>query len=161
MIAAHVTTKAPPCPVVPRSAIYGAKKTTVRDWLNVSSQNQYAPVTRNQVRDTVIAVCGVPLMGFQSSSRTRKFTRARHIYFFLCRVHTRQSMPKIGLLAGVHDHTSVKYGASKVAVHMKDFEQDVAAVESALGLSPLSRQMHLLGDYEMFYRKQTNFRGMK
>jgi len=62
--------------------------------------------------------------------------RARHIYFWVARVHTAQSLPRIGYACGCRDHSTVAHGVQKVRARFEEYREDIAKVEAVLGVSP-------------------------
>jgi chromosomal replication initiator protein len=54
------------------------------------------------------------------TSRTSALARARQIAMYLCRTQTNLSLPKIGLIFGGKDHTTVLYAYNKIADEMKN-----------------------------------------
>lgn len=155
----HLVRKPPPSPIVPRHLIYRVAPvqpfaSVSRDWLFVGSEGFEGHVSRADIRAATLRVCGVELREFCSDARPDVVVLARQIFYFLCRVHTSASYPAIGAMAGGRDHTTVLYGATKVASRLDDFAERLAAVESAANLSSAHRNMALLGDYIKYFNRK-------
>lgn len=66
-------------------------------------------------------------VAFKGDRRDKYLVIARHIAYFLCREHTLKSYPDIAYAVN-RDHTTVMYGAKKIARRLEHGDQDIRIV---------------------------------
>ena len=94
------------------------------------------PLSLHQIRNAVCAYYGVSVQDVISDRRTARVVRARHVMFYLSKMLTTCSLPKIGRFLGGRDHTTVLHGLNKIAVLKHSDAQlaaDIAAISKVLG----------------------------
>jgi hypothetical protein len=68
-----------------------------------------------EILDAVVRASGILKTEICSRSRTWRHSRARNVYFYLCRERTGRSFSAIGRLVGGRDHSTVLSGARRAA----------------------------------------------
>jgi len=72
------------------------------------------PITPGRILAATAAAFDVTITELESPSRRQPLARARQVAMYLCRQLTDLSLPKIGLLFGSRDHTTVLHGVNTV-----------------------------------------------
>jgi len=72
------------------------------------------PITPGRILSATAAAFEVTIVEMESPSRRQPLARARQVAMYLCRQLTDLSLPKIGLLFGGRDHTTVLHGINTV-----------------------------------------------
>jgi chromosomal replication initiator protein len=72
------------------------------------------PITPGRILSATAAAFDVTIAELESPSRRQPLARARQVAMYLCRQLTDLSLPKIGLLFGSRDHTTVLHGVNTV-----------------------------------------------
>lgn len=70
-------------------------------------------------------------IAFKGDRRDKYLVTARHIAYYLCREHTMNSYPDIAYQVN-RDHTTVMYGAKKVARRLAHGDGDIRLVCDAV-----------------------------
>ena len=78
------------------------------------------------------AVTGVSVDDIKSFRRGTAISRARQIFFWLCKQYTLCSYPQIGSYLG-KDHTTAIYGAKKVSARLADYPE-LDKIKTLLGV---------------------------
>lgn len=73
-----------------------------------------APITSGRILSATAAAFDVTITELEGPSRRQPLARARQVAMYLCRQLTDLSLPKIGLLFGSRDHTTVLHGINTV-----------------------------------------------
>tara|TARA_Y100000588_G_C14152974_1_gene881352 strand:- start:36 stop:1406 length:1371 start_codon:yes stop_codon:yes gene_type:complete len=76
--------------------------------------------TVENILKTVAAFYGVKVSEIKSKRRTREISTTRQIAMYLCREHTKSSLPAIGKSFGGKDHTTVIFSHKKIANSIKE-----------------------------------------
>jgi chromosomal replication initiator protein len=63
---------------------------------------------------------GIKVADIKSKRRTRDISEPRQIAMFLCREHTKSSLPEIGRQFGGKDHTTVIFSYKKISKLVKN-----------------------------------------
>jgi len=82
-----------------------------------------APISPGRILAATAESFGVSITDLEGPSRKQPLARARQVAMYLCRELTDLSLPKIGLLFGGRDHTTVLHGVNNVAKLMKEDQQ--------------------------------------
>jgi hypothetical protein len=64
--------------------------------------------------ETVAKYFDLPVEDVRSHRRTTQLKEARHICFYMARLHTKLSYPAIGKMFGGFDHTTCIFGATRI-----------------------------------------------
>lgn len=73
-----------------------------------------APVTSGRILAATAAAFAVTIPELEGPSRRQPLARARQVSMYLCRQLTDLSLPRIGMLFGGRDHTTVLHGVNTV-----------------------------------------------
>jgi hypothetical protein len=85
----------------------------VRDWLNITSPKETAPITAKRIMAEICALYGVAHVDLISNRRTHRLVLPRQHACYRLRTETPFSLPQIGRLMGGRDHTSILYSIRK------------------------------------------------
>lgn len=77
------------------------------------------PVNLNNIFDAVCEHCHVTPQDINGKSRKKEFTQARQIAMYLASRHTTLTSPRIGILIGGRDHTTVLHSCRKIEKELK------------------------------------------
>jgi len=69
---------------------------------------------------TVAGFYGIKVSEIKSKRRTREISTTRQIAMYLCREHTKSSLPEIGKHFGGKDHTTVIFSHRKISNNIKE-----------------------------------------
>ena len=69
---------------------------------------------------TVAEFFSIPVSDIKSKKRSRAISVPRQIAMYLCRVHTKCSLPNIGQQFGGKDHTTVIFSHNKISKIVKE-----------------------------------------
>jgi chromosomal replication initiator protein len=72
------------------------------------------PITPGRILTAVAGAFDVSVTQLEGPSRRQPLARARQVAMYLCRQLTDLSLPRIGLLFGSRDHTTVLHGINNV-----------------------------------------------
>jgi len=78
-----------------------------------------APISPGRILAATSESFGVSITDLEGPSRRQPLARARQVAMYLVRELTDLSLPKIGLLFGGRDHTTVLHGVNTVAKAIK------------------------------------------
>lgn len=101
----------------------------------LKAQRPVGPVPNTRlarIAHFVSEATGVPVMMLRSVRRQAEYVRARHMFFYLCRECTPASFPAIGAWCSGRDHSTVQYGAEKVAANLAQYPE-LEKIKSLLG----------------------------
>ena len=84
-----------------------------------------------QAAMSVFIVTKAELLG---PCRSARFVRARHVAWYICRKHTKASLPALGRRFG-KDHTSILYGIQKIESNLEAYRSDINAMRGKLKFS--------------------------
>ena len=76
--------------------------------------------TIENILKTVAAFYGIKISEIKSKRRTREISTTRQIAMYLCREHTKSSLPEIGKHFGGKDHTTVIFSHKKISNSIKE-----------------------------------------
>ena len=76
----------------------------------------------------------IKVSDIKSKRRTRDISVPRQIAMFLCREHTKSSLPEIGRQFGGKDHTTVLFSYKKISNLIKENNELMASIQEILGL---------------------------
>ncbi|HIE79411.1 MAG TPA: chromosomal replication initiator protein DnaA, partial [Nitrospinaceae bacterium] len=76
----------------------------------------------------------IKVSDIKSKRRTRDISVPRQIAMFLCREHTKSSLPEIGRQFGGKDHTTVLFSYKKISNLIKENNELTASIQEILGL---------------------------
>lgn len=85
-------------------------------------------ITVKAILKAVAEEFGISEMEIISNRRNAKAMLPRHVTMYLARYMTLSSFPKIGLVLGRRDHTTVMYGVHRAAERMLDSPELAARV---------------------------------
>ena len=71
--------------------------------------------TVQNILKTVAAFYNIKVSEIKSKKRTQKISHTRQIAMYLCREHTKSSLPEIGKQFGGKDHTTVLFSHKKIS----------------------------------------------
>lgn len=77
------------------------------------------PVNLDHIFDAVCEHCHVTPQDINGKSRKKEFTQARQIAMYLASRHTTLTSPRIGILIGGRDHTTVLHSCRKIEKEIK------------------------------------------
>ncbi len=83
--------------------------------------------TITNIIKTVAGYYDITVSDIKSKKRTRNISRPRQVAMFLCREHTKASLPEIGRQFGGKDHTTVIFSYKKVKGN-KELESDLQEI---------------------------------
>ena len=91
-------------------------KEVLKDFTFDKSRN----FTVENILKTVSAFYGVKVSEIKSKRRTREISSTRQVAMYLCREHTKLSLPEIGKSFGGKDHTTVIFSHKKISNNIKE-----------------------------------------
>ena len=83
---------------------------------------------------TVASYYNVKISDIKSKRRTREISTTRQIAMYLCREHTKSSLPEIGKQFGGKDHTTVIFSHKKIAKIIKENNELNSSIRDILDL---------------------------
>ncbi len=83
---------------------------------------------------TVAGYYGLKVSDIKSKRRTRNISIPRQIAMFLCREHTKSSLPEIGRQFGGKDHTTVIFSYKKISGLIKENRELQASIQEIIEL---------------------------
>ena len=101
-------------------------------------------VTLEQLRNIVLESCGVTQAELLGGCRMVRISRARAIFAYLAKAHTKNSYHRIGGFIGV-DHSSVVNCVYRVRDNMEIYDHAIVTAERKLGLNEADRDSDNLG----------------
>ena len=96
------------------------------------TQDQTKNFTVQNILKTVAAFYDIKVSDIKSKRRTQKISHTRQIAMYLCREHTKSSLPEIGKQFGGKDHTTVLFSHKKISGIIKENNNLMKAVKTIL-----------------------------
>lgn len=90
--------------------------------------------TVQNILKTVASYYDIKVSDIKSKRRTREISTTRQIAMYLCREHTKLSLPEIGRQFGGKDHTTVIFSHKKISSSIKENNDLKASVREILSL---------------------------
>ena len=90
--------------------------------------------TITNIIKTVAKCHDIKVSDIKSKRRTRDISVPRQIAMFLCREHTKSSLPEIGRQFGGKDHTTVLFSYKKISNLIKENNELKASIQEIVGL---------------------------
>lgn len=103
-------------------------KEILKDFTLTQTQN----FTVQNILKTVAAFYDIKVSDIKSKKRTQKISNTRQIAMYLCREHTKSSLPEIGKQFGGKDHTTVLFSHKKISGIIKENNNLMKAVGTIL-----------------------------
>lgn len=97
------------------------RKPDGRDWIDVTSPKR-TEISMAQILAAVSSETGIPTNELRSPRRNQPVSKARQLFFYLCKKFTSRSMPQIGHFAGKKDHSTVLHGIRRVMAKPEEFQ---------------------------------------
>tara|TARA_B100000686_G_scaffold80695_1_gene87046 strand:- start:1784 stop:3154 length:1371 start_codon:yes stop_codon:yes gene_type:complete len=105
-------------------------KEVLKDFTFDKSRN----FTIENIQKTVAAFYGIKVSEIKSKRRTREISTTRQIAMYLCREHTKSSLPEIGKYFGGKDHTTVIFSHKKISNNIKENNTLRSAIQEIITL---------------------------
>tara|TARA_B100000686_G_C16789654_1_gene977742 strand:- start:2125 stop:3480 length:1356 start_codon:yes stop_codon:yes gene_type:complete len=90
--------------------------------------------TIENILKTVASYYKIKVSDIKSKRRTREISATRHIAMYLCREHTKSSLPEIGRQFGGKDHTTVIFSHKKISAKLRENNELKSSIRDILGL---------------------------
>ena len=90
--------------------------------------------TIQNILKTVAAFYDIKVSDIKSKRRTREISTTRQIAMYLCREHTKSSLPEIGRQFGGKDHTTVIFSHKKISNNLKENNDLQGSIREILNL---------------------------
>ena len=90
--------------------------------------------TIQNILKTVASYYDIKVSDIKSKRRTREISTTRQIAMYLCREHTKSSLPEIGKQFGGKDHTTVIFSHKKISNNVKENNDLKASIQDILNL---------------------------
>ncbi len=90
--------------------------------------------TISNIIKTVATYYDLTVSSIKSKKRTRDISTPRQIAMFLCREHTKSSLPEIGRQFGGKDHTTVIFAHKKVSKLVKENKELATSLQEIINL---------------------------
>jgi len=90
--------------------------------------------TIQNILKTVAAYYDIKVSDIKSKRRTREISTTRQIAMYLCREHTKSSLPEIGRQFGGKDHTTVIFSHKKISNNIKENNDLQGSIREILNL---------------------------
>ena len=103
-------------------------KEVLKDFTLDQTQN----FTIQNILKTVAVFYDIKVSDIKSKKRTKKISNTRQIAMYLCREHTKSSLPEIGKQFGGKDHTTVLFSHKKISGIIKENNDLRKSVEKIL-----------------------------
>ena len=97
-----------------------------------SDKNRHYTVTN--IIKSVAEYYGIKASDIKSKRRTRNISIPRQIAMFICREHTKSSLPEIGRQFGGKDHTTVIFSYKKISNLIKENKDLKASIQEIIDL---------------------------
>jgi chromosomal replication initiator protein len=105
-------------------------KEVLKDFTFDKSKN----FTVQNILKTVAAFYDIKVSDIKSKRRTREISTTRQIAMYLCREHTKSSLPEIGRQFGGKDHTTVIFSHKKISNSIKEDNSLRSSIREILNL---------------------------
>ena len=103
-------------------------KEILKDFTLTQTQN----FTVQNILKTVAGFYDIKVSDIKSKKRTQKISTTRQIAMYLCREHTKSSLPEIGKQFGGKDHTTVLFSHKKISGIIKENNDLKKSIEKIL-----------------------------
>ena len=90
--------------------------------------------TIQNILKTVASYYDIKVSDIKSKRRTREISTTRQIAMYLCREHTKSSLPEIGKQFGGKDHTTVIFSHKKISNNVKENNDLKSSIQDILNL---------------------------
>ena len=90
--------------------------------------------TIQNIIKTVASYYDIKVSDIKSKRRTREISTTRQIAMYLCREHTKSSLPEIGKQFGGKDHTTVIFSHKKISANIKENKDLKSSIQEILNL---------------------------
>ena len=90
--------------------------------------------TIQNILKTVASYYDIKVSDIKSKRRTREISTTRQIAMYLCREHTKFSLPEIGKQFGGKDHTTVIFSHKKISNNVKENNDLKSSIQDILNL---------------------------
>ncbi|MEK9627849.1 MAG: chromosomal replication initiator protein DnaA [Nitrospinota bacterium] len=90
--------------------------------------------TIQNILKTVASYYDIKVSDIKSKRRTREISNTRQIAMYLCREHTKSSLPEIGKQFGGKDHTTVIFSHKKISNSIKENNDLQSSIREILNL---------------------------
>ncbi|MDC0205736.1 chromosomal replication initiator protein DnaA [Nitrospinae bacterium] len=90
--------------------------------------------TIQNILKTVGSYYNIKISDIKSKRRTREISTTRQIAMYLCREHTKSSLPEIGKQFGGKDHTTVIFSHKKISANIKENNDLKSSIQDILNL---------------------------
>ena len=90
--------------------------------------------TIQNILKTVGSYYNIKISDIKSKRRTREISTTRQIAMYLCREHTKSSLPEIGKQFGGKDHTTVIFSHKKISNNVKENKDLKSSIQDILNL---------------------------
>ena len=90
--------------------------------------------TIQNILKTVASYYDIKVSDIKSKRRTREISTTRQIAMYLCREHTKSSLPEIGRQFGGKDHTTVIFSYKKISAKIKENNDLKSSIHEILNL---------------------------
>ena len=90
--------------------------------------------TIQNILKTVASYYDIKVSDIKSKRRTREISTTRQIAMYLCREHTKSSLPEIGKQFGGKDHTTVIFSHKKISNNVKENNDLKSSIQEILNL---------------------------
>ena len=90
--------------------------------------------TVQNILKTVASYYDIKVSDIKSKRRTREISTTRQIAMYLCREHTKSSLPEIGKQFGGKDHTTVIFSHKKISNNVKENNDLKSSIQDILNL---------------------------
>ena len=98
------------------------------------SLDKKKPFTIVNIMKCVAQYYGLKISEIKSKRRTREISIPRQIAMYLCREHTKSSLPEIGRQFGGKDHTTVIFSHKKISNNIKDNKELLSSIQEIVDL---------------------------
>ena len=99
-----------------------------KEVLNEFTFDKTKNFTVQNILKTVASYYNIKVLDIKSKRRTREISTTRQIAMYLCREHTKASLPEIGRQFGGKDHTTVIFSHKKISKNIKENKELSASV---------------------------------
>lgn len=113
----------------------------VRDWMFLDPV-PHGEITLADIIRACSCVYQVPVLHIKSPRRNANIVLPRQIFYYFAKLMTKQSLPAIGRFCGGRDHTTVLYGADKIAKKLRELSprcpQQIIQIRDILMSKPVA-----------------------
>ena len=105
-----------------------------RDWIRIPVSKEVSHNRLADIAQVVSDITRIPMKEIMGRRRAAPICRARHLCFYLARVSTDYSFPRIAKFFGNRDHTTIVHSGDKVAGNPQAFEPELSQALKLLGV---------------------------